>query len=237
MTLTRDKRQHVVKALIALSKFLGLYPQFKQRVQSFGLKWEQRTALETFNSIMSKNHEDVDAWVKEVIAKNPAFKDFMQFAELSGLRKEEAIQSFNLIIDLSKANRLSEYYNEETSCLEHFRFPELFIRRTKNAYITFMPKEVVQAITQNEKITYEAIRKRLERQGFSIKLKLLRSTWATFMEKRLTQSETDLLQGRISQTVFMQFYFSPSIQELKQRVFAAIHELEQQYHKADQVLA
>jgi len=175
--------------------------------------------------MMSKNNENVDTWVKEVLAKLPTFREFIIYAKLCGLRKEESIQSYNLIIELSKENRLNGYFNEATSCLEHFKYPKIFIRHTKNAYISFIPKEVVLEITQKDMITYEAIRKRLEKQGFKIKLKLLRSAWATFMQKYLTQSEIDLLQGRINQSIFMQHYFSPSIQELKARTLNAIQQL------------
>jgi len=229
MVFKRDKRMHVLKSLTALSKFLGAYHQFKQRTQNFGVKWQVPTALETFNHMLQKNNENVFEWAKKTDKALPMHKEFLRFARLSGLRKSESINSFNLIISLSRKNHLSEYYTEETSCLEHFRFPEIFIRRTKSAYITFIPKEQILSITKSRKISYEKIRKKLVRRGMSTKLSLLRCTWATFMEKRLSQAEVDLLQGRVSQSVFMRFYFAPDLKELKEKVLWASRELAARY--------
>jgi len=220
----RDKRIHIIKALTALSKFLGVYPQFKQRMQAFGVKWQMPSALEVFNHMLTKSNEDVSAWVKKVVSEFPELKDFVMFVGLSGLRKEEALNAYNLVIE-----RLGEYYNEETSCLEHFRFPKLFIRPTKNAFITVMPKEFLQSITKNSRLTTAIINKRLQRRGFKIKLGLLRSAWSTFMQRHLTQAEVDLLQGRVNQSIFMRYYFAPNFNELKQRVSTATTELTKQY--------
>jgi len=49
---------------------------------------------------------------------------------ITGLRLVEAVRSYNLIIQLSKNNRLSSY-NEEKEALEHFRYEELFLRKGK----------------------------------------------------------------------------------------------------------
>jgi len=223
-TFNRDKRMHILKALISLSKFLGMYPQFKERMQAFGIKWQMPSALEVFNHMLTKSNEDVSKWAKEIALKFPEFKDFLTLAELSGLRKEETLNAYNLIIEYTKENRLNEYYNEETSCLEHFRLPKIFVRPTKNAFVTIIPKELLQSIAKNQPLTYAIISKRLQRNGFKIKIGLLRSAWATFMQKHLSQAEVDLLQGRVNQTIFMRYYFAPNFIELKQRT---LHALEQ----------
>lgn len=57
---------------------------------------------------------------------------FLQFLSLSGLRKIEGVTSFNKIIELNKEGKLNDYYNEEKSLLEHFKYKELFLRGTKN---------------------------------------------------------------------------------------------------------
>jgi hypothetical protein len=36
------------------------------------------------------------------------------------------------------------YYNEAGQCLEHFRFPEIFIRRTKAANLSIVEKEFLE---------------------------------------------------------------------------------------------
>jgi len=229
MGFTRDKKIHILKGLTALSKFLGIYPQFRYRTQAFGIKWELPSPLETFNHMLKKNNQNVFDWAKKVMVELPMHKEYLQFAELSGLRKTECIQSYNLIIELAYENRLDEYYNASDSCLEHFKFPELFVRRTKNAYISFIPRRLIEMITKSHRVTYEMIRKKLQRRGFRIKLSLLRSAWATFMEKRLSQAEVDLLQGRVSQSVFMRYYFAPDLKQLKLKVLTAVKELERLY--------
>jgi hypothetical protein len=62
-------------------------------------------------------------------------KLYLRFALLPGVRKEEAIKSFNLIINLSQQNKLNEYYNEELGILEHFKYGDLFLRQTKSLYL------------------------------------------------------------------------------------------------------
>jgi len=79
--------------------------------------------------------------------------------------------------------RIKEYYNEELLCLEHFRFKQLFLRGKKNAYITFIPKEMVNEIVNSEPITYEAIRKRLLKNGLRLRINELSDYFATFMVK------------------------------------------------------
>jgi len=148
------------------------------------------------------------------------------FARLSGLRKTEAINSFNLIIDLAKNGRLKEYYNEELLCLEHFRF-KLFLRGKKNAYITFIPKSMVNEIANSEPITYEAIRKRLLKNGLKLRINELRDYFATFMVKHgLIREEVDLLQGRIPPSLFVRSYWSPNLKELRDRTLKALAEIQ-----------
>ncbi len=57
----------------------------------------------------------------------------IKFATLTGLRPSEAVESVRLLnnsVDLVVDQR---YYNEERQCLEHFRYPTIFLRRTKTA--------------------------------------------------------------------------------------------------------
>jgi len=42
-----------------------------------------------------------------------------------------------LIIELTNQNRLDEYYNAEQQTVEHFRFRQTFIRRTKKSFHKF----------------------------------------------------------------------------------------------------
>ena len=55
----------------------------------------------------------------------------------------------------------------------------------------------------------------------------LRDFYATFMVRHgLIKEEVDLLQGRISKSIFVRHYWSPVLKELQKRVFKALKELE-----------
>jgi len=42
------KKNNVLKALIALSKYLGIYEQFKAKVKNYGVKRENQNSVESF---------------------------------------------------------------------------------------------------------------------------------------------------------------------------------------------
>ena len=52
---------------------------------------------------------------------------------------KEGMESFNLIIELYKQNKLNEYFNEELSMLEHYRHKQ-FLRNTKTLTSHSYPK-------------------------------------------------------------------------------------------------
>jgi len=162
----------------------------------------------------------------EVKAKLPELDVFVNFVVLSGLRYIEAIKAYNLIIDLAQDARLNEYFDYQTETLEHFKFKQLFIRRTKKAFISFVPKLLVARISEQQKITRAQIDNRIRRRGFSSRFGDIREYFATYMTKYLTQPEIDFLQGRVSANVFMRNYFNPAlIGDLKKRVFEGVETL------------
>ena len=77
-------------------------------------------------------------------------KVFLSFLASTGLRRTEAITCFNLIIDLYSKGKLSEYYNSELNVLEHYKH-KVFLRGTKNAYISFVSKELIDQICQSQR--------------------------------------------------------------------------------------
>jgi len=68
----------------------------------------------------------------------------VKFLLVTGIRVGECIASFNMVIQLSKQNRLSEYYDETLSCLQHFKFENIFVRRTKAVYISFIDEFLIK---------------------------------------------------------------------------------------------
>jgi hypothetical protein len=69
-----------------------------------------------------------------------------------------------MIIDLNSEGKLSEYYNQELQVLEHFKYGKVFLRGTKNAYISFVSKEMIDQICNSEPVTYNAIHCRFMRK-------------------------------------------------------------------------
>ena len=114
------------------------------------------------------------------------------------------------------------------SCLEHFKFKDIFLRNTKNVYISFVPKSTILDIANSKPVTYSAIIKRLKRKGLRTRINKLRDYYATFMVKHgLIREEVDLIQGRIPGSVFIRHYWSPSFKELRDRTLKGISLLEQ----------
>ena len=63
------------------------------------------------------------------------------FDVLTGLRPTEAVNSCKLITELSEKGKLNTYLDRELMMLQHFRFPELFLRNSKNAAKARAPKQ------------------------------------------------------------------------------------------------
>jgi len=228
-------KNNIRKALIALSKYLGIYRQFKARMEDYGIKWSRSTSIDAFFRMINNKNNDVIKWLEEntkLLDRNCS--TYLKFVLVSGLRTHEAIDSFNLIIKLNAEGKLGEYYKEECQTLEHFRYPKLFFRNTKNCFVTMIPKAIIKEITECTLVTYETIRKRLQRKKKSMRTNELRDYYATFMVRHgLIKEEVDLLQGRIGKSIFVRHYFSPAINELRNRVFNALSELQKAIPKRE----
>jgi hypothetical protein len=99
--------------MVNLSKFLGIYKEYKLRLKNHGIKWlNTEDSFNSFLRIVNNNHSNLGQWYKaaqSILGDNE--KLYLRFALLSGIRKEEAINASNLIIHLSQLNKLDEYYN------------------------------------------------------------------------------------------------------------------------------
>jgi intergrase/recombinase len=228
-TLSPHVYNNVIKALISLSKFLGIHQQFKEILVNYGVRLHRQDSFSSFLRIFNNSNSDLLNWYREADdIVRPNERLFLRFALFSGLRRSEAINSFNLIIELAKENRLSDYYNEELQILEHFKFKSLFLRRTKNTYVSFVPKSLIDKVAVCEPLTYAQLRKRLNKNGLRVKIDKLRDFFGSFMVRHgLIREEVDLLQGRIPPSIFIRHYWSPSFKELRDRTMNAIGLLEQ----------
>ena len=73
-------------------------------------------------------------WLKKAYQTLPErYGNALLFNSLTGLRPTEACESIKII-----ESDEDEYLNEYATVLEHFRFPDIFIKRIKNAYISIV---------------------------------------------------------------------------------------------------
>jgi len=227
-TLSNDKKASTVKALILLSKFLGSATQFKKKLEEYGIKIVRPSSLDSFLRLFNSNGNDTIKWYNEArlhLRENEAL--FTKFLLHSGLRTGEAINSFNLIIKLSNENKLSEYYDSELNVLCHFKYPKLYIRRTKCCFITFITSEFLSEIATSQPLTYSSIRKRLERSHMRLRLNELRDKFGThLLSHGILEAEINLTQGRIPVDIFIRHYWSPKLKELGSRIFKALETIE-----------
>jgi hypothetical protein len=112
-------------------------------------------------------------WLREAIQVLPTnYANFYLFCTLTGLRGTEAVEAVRLLNNNSVTytlcysnperqrvgdssstripNKIGDsnqtfpnYYNPLQQTLEHFRFPDIFIRRTKAVYISIVNDEIV----------------------------------------------------------------------------------------------
>jgi intergrase/recombinase len=227
--LNNNKRSHILKALSALAKFLGIYDDFKALVRNYGIKWAGTLPEDLMIKRLTRvaDHDDMARWVQSFKEALPDLSLFIDFQVSTGLRFEEAIEANNLIIKLGGQGRLNEYYSNEKQALEHFRFRQVFIRRSKKAFVSFVAPELINKIAaEGKEVNRNIIHCRLKRRKMRAKFSDLREYYASFMTKYLRESEIDFLQGRISASVFMRNYFNPAwLSDLKHRALQGAQEL------------
>jgi intergrase/recombinase len=223
------KRRKVLAALSNLSKFLGKYETFRELMKDYGLKWESVKVEELLISRLTRTEKNgsVLEWVNTVKERFPRLRVFLDFVAVSGLRFVEAVESYDLTIDLSQHDKLNSYYDREKEVLEHFRFKQIFIRNNKKAFVSFIPWELIRRIGRmREKLTTSLVYDLIKRNSVRPRFNELREYYATYMTRYLSQPEIDFLQGRVSGSVFMRNYFNPAlISDLKTRVFKGIEDL------------
>lgn len=228
--LNDTMRPNAMGALASLSKFLGLHDDFRVLVKSYGLKWGGRNPDQIFIDRFTKveDPEEVWRWIKKAKDVYPGLTELLDLLAVTGLRLSEAVNSYNLQIDLHEHGKLGSYFKAEASTLEHFRFKELFLRKSKKAFVSFVPCELVGEIAQLQPyVSTDAVSKRLSKQGLPLRFSDIREAHGTFMIQYLKKEEIDFLHGRVTNGVFMQHYFNPAlISDLRERVFKGIAEIQ-----------
>jgi intergrase/recombinase len=221
---------NILKAMVNLAKYKGIYEEYKTKLKNHDIKWiNNDDSFSSFLRIVNNNHSNLGEWyrtVQNILRDNERL--WLRFNLLTGLRKQESIDSFNLIISNSQSDNLSEYYNDELGILEHFKYGDIFLRQTKKVFISIVTKDLISQISNSKPTSYQAIRKRITRAKHNLRVRELRSYFATFLRKNGILSEfIDLLQGRIPKSVFAKHYLKlDSIKELVHKVNAITTTLE-----------
>lgn len=191
-------------------------------MKAHGVKHYKPDQITTFTRIFNRDaHEGLSEWYSQamkILADNEQL--YLRFMLLSGVRAMEGINSFNLIVDLG--NKFStEYYNENTGFLEHYKYPQLFLRGCKNVYISAIHRQLLDEISKSGKVSYNSIEKRLKRAGLKMRFKQLRSYYATKMrEHGLLSEQIDLIQDRVGKSIFLQHYFKQDAKVLSGRILS-----------------
>jgi hypothetical protein len=139
-----DKRVHIMKAMVSLARFLGIYNTVWIPLrQRFDLKWSTAGSqnLSTFERFFddSRTLEKMIEWVRKALRVLPDnMGNAVVFNCLTGLRPNESLSAIRLIKD---PETFKTYYKEDKQCLEHFKFPEIFLRCTKCAYISVVDRD------------------------------------------------------------------------------------------------
>ena len=128
-----------------------------------------------------------------------SYANILRYATLTGLRPSEACYSIQHLRTSGK-----KYYNPKTGMLEHFNFPETFIRRTKKAYISIVTPEILKRADKAQTCEYAGLRTFIKRKGIAMNMKYCRRIFTTYLRQQGIGNEMiDLLQGRVPKNVFL----------------------------------
>ena len=224
--MAKAKRRLVMSSLSNLAKFIGVYDKWEQIRKNNGLKWEKRNAIETFLSMLNHNADDTTKWLKAVIGDlKPKYSTVLIYNALTGLRPTEGCNSCRLI-----STDLENYLDKDLMALQHFKYPKLFLRQSKNAFISFVSKDLLKLVLQNKPmIKYTALTSAIRKKGYQIRVRELRKLYATTLRNnRVPREIIDLLEGRIGQSIFLRFYYKPILQQTRTQVLRAIKPLQKE---------
>ena len=224
LSLTNDKRIHAMKSLASLSKYLGCYDKWISIRHNYQLKWSNGDSLDIFNKIFAdkQNYSSMMGWLKNAIKLLPKpDSNILIYCTLTGLRADESFKS----IELFRSDR-KNYFNSKLMILEHFRFPSIFFRRTKKAYISLVNKRILELAKETKSSTsYNSLNMYCKRNKLEMRMSYCRKIYATHLRTRGVEQETiDFLQGRVPESVFARHYFRPDFKNDK-RIISALNEL------------
>jgi intergrase/recombinase len=211
--LTQEKRIHVMKALSSMSNFLGIHDNWKKLIERHDLKWTNNQASNNvFFKIFDNSSEDINkmiGWLKAALSVLPdRYGNILLFAALTGLRPTECWESIKMI-----QTDYENYVDKDKLLLQHFKYHSIFLRRTKMAYVSLVSDKILDmAKCSDIGISYAKLRKLLKSKKIQMNMYYCRKIFATFLRNNGIEPEiVDLLQGRISKSIFLRHYYRPDI--------------------------
>ena len=122
-----------------------------------------------------------------------------------------------------------DYVKKDLMILEHYKFPDIFIRRTKKAYITILTDSILELAKQASNCGYNALRLAVKRKSLDMNMSFCRKIFATYLRTHGIEQETiDVLQGRSPKSVFARHYFKPNLPEERKKVIMCLENLYQE---------
>jgi hypothetical protein len=132
-----------MKSLATLSKYLGCYDQWKKIIQRYQLKWSYKDNTKVFNDIITNNGNSYNSmveWLKNTCSKlSKHYGNILLYNTLTGLRPDEACKSIILF-----QKQRDNYLRKDLKILEHFKYPDIFLRRTKKAYVSIVTDSMLE---------------------------------------------------------------------------------------------
>lgn len=178
-------RRHAMEGLAAYSKYVGKYNVWKDICTRYQLRWgnSEEDNLRYFTNYLHGhgNFDQMMAWLLDALRILPSQAgNVLLYNTLTGLRPSEAILSIKLI-----KTDPDRYINKETGMLENFRYPNLFIRKTKKSYLTAYDDSILEvARGAGSYKSWKAIRSLLKRRGMeAVHLKYCGAIFATYLRK------------------------------------------------------
>ena len=183
-------------------------------------------------------------WLREALRALPSqYANLLLFCTLTGMRGSECIESIKLLNCHTNANLQNRslannsldgqryYYNPSRWILQHYLFPQIFIRRTKAIYISIVNDEIIgiaQKVGDNPSM--KGVERAMMKRCLSMKIKYCRKIHASWLHHRGISSELiDALQGRISKNIFLRHYLTPD-SSFKTRVLDVTTELQKHHY-------
>ncbi len=222
LTLSKDVRRNTMRALAHLAKFNGIQKHWKEIMEQYGLHWKE--ASDDFDLFSKQNVNEMIQYIRDVtkILPKDCANTFV-YATLVGLRAEEVMKSIGLIKQNAEG-----YHNTDLGILEHFKFKEQFIRRTKKAFISIVNEDIINIARQSCN-SYNTIQQFLKRRKTPCKFQYARDVFATYLRDNQIPSEViDILQGRVPSSIFAKHYYKPDFNQYATKIRDLLIELRAQ---------